>query len=94
MARVSTAGKKRVQFRIKTEAGRKIFLAGTFNGWDPEKNPLKEKGKTGVYSITLMLPKGRYEYKFVVDGLWSVDPECPEWNPNGHGSLNSVVTVA
>ena len=94
MARVSTAGKKQVKFQIKTESGKKVFLAGTFSGWDPKKNPLKEKGKTGVYSITLTLPKGRYEYKFVVDGIWCVDPECPEWSPNDHGSLNSVLTVA
>jgi 1,4-alpha-glucan branching enzyme len=94
MARVSTAGKKRVKFQIKAESGKKVMLAGTFNNWNPEESKLKEKGKTGVYSLELSLPKGRYEYKFVIDDVWCVDPECPEWVPNNYGSLNSVLTVA
>lgn len=94
MARVSTAGKKKVTLQIKAESGKKVFVAGTFNTWNPEESKLKEKGKTGVYSILLSLPKGRYEYKFVIDGVWCVDPECPEWVPNNFGSLNSVLTVA
>jgi len=88
-----TTKSKKVTFRLKTESGRKVFVAGTFNNWDAEKNPMKEKRGTGLYSATISLPKGRYEYKFVVDGIWMVDPECPEWVANSFGSLNSVLNV-
>jgi len=27
------------------------------------------------------------------DGIWCIDPECPDWVPNAHGTLNSVITV-
>jgi 1,4-alpha-glucan branching enzyme len=85
--------KKRVKLQLKAEPGKTVCVAGTFNNWDAKKNPLKESGKTGMYSATLSLAKGRYEYKFIVNDVWCVDPECPEWVPNNHGSLNSVLTV-
>ena len=93
MARASAASKKRVKFQIKAETGKVVSVAGTFNNWNPEESRLKEKGKTGVYTAALSLSKGRYEYKFIIDGAWCVDPECPEWVPNNYGSLNSVITV-
>ncbi|MBN1671970.1 MAG: isoamylase early set domain-containing protein [Kiritimatiellae bacterium] len=88
----AAGGKKRVQFQIKADAGSEVYVAGTFNGWNPKKNKLKS-GKGGTYATSLMLPAGRHEYKFIIDGTWCVDPECPEWAPNGLGSLNSVITV-
>ena len=88
----SLAGKKRVRFQIEAEKGSEVFVAGSFNDWNPRKNKLTYKG--GVYSCTTLLSKGRHEYKYVVNGVWCVDPSCSEWTPNGMGSLNSVVVVA
>ncbi|MEI6970992.1 MAG: glycogen-binding domain-containing protein [bacterium] len=85
------AGKKRIKFAIKAQPGSEVYVTGTFNGWNPKKNKLALKA--GLYSGTILLPKGRHEYKFVVDGIWCVDPECQEWVPNGMGSLNSVIVV-
>lgn len=87
----ATSGAKRVKFEFEAEPGSEVCIAGTFNNWDAKKNKLQEKG--GQYSAMLMLPKGRYEYKFVVNGVWCVDPKCPEWAPNNFGSLNSVITI-
>jgi 1,4-alpha-glucan branching enzyme len=84
--------KKRVEFRLQTESGTNIFVAGTFNNWSPTKMKQKDKG-AGFYSITLNLPVGRHEYKFVVDDVWQVDPENPETVQNAFGSLNSIITV-
>lgn len=91
MARSSLAGRKRVRFELNAEPGSKVFVAGSFNGWDARKNRLTHKN--GAYSTTILIPKGRHEYKFVVDGVWCVDPECSEWAPNSYGSLNSVVSI-
>ncbi|MBU0717027.1 MAG: glycogen-binding domain-containing protein [Planctomycetes bacterium] len=91
---VTTAAKsrKRVTFRFRGEPGGDVFVAGTFNQWDPTTHKLA--WKNGAYTVSLSLQKGKHEYKFVVNGMWCVDPECPDWAPNGHGSLNSVITVA
>jgi 1,4-alpha-glucan branching enzyme len=87
----SCKGKKRIVFEFRAEPSARVFVAGSFNGWDPEKHPLKFRD--GLHRAALMLPRGRHEYKFVVDGVWCVDPDCNEWTPNNVGSLNSVVTV-
>jgi 1,4-alpha-glucan branching enzyme len=92
MSPSSLAGKKRVTFKIETDPGSEVYICGSFNDWNPKKNKLRLKD--GVYSTSILLPKGKYEYKFVIDGTWCVDPECTEWVQNSMGSLNSVVSVS
>lgn len=90
----STRDKKRkVQFRLAAPAGSVVFVAGTFNGWDLRANPLKESAQGGSFSATVPLLPGRYEYKFVVNGDWRVDPNGAEMVSNGLGSKNSVITI-
>lgn len=84
--------RKRVKFAIKAAPKSKVSIAGSFNNWDPSNSELKYKD--GVFQKSMLLDKGRYEYKFVVNGIWTVDPNCADWVPNGHGSLNSVIEVA
>jgi 1,4-alpha-glucan branching enzyme len=88
------SGVKSVDFRLRAEPGSSVFVAGTFNDWSPADKPLKCASESGMYLTSLYLPKGRYEYKFVVNGEWCVDAECPGWAPNSLGSLNSVLEVA
>ena len=33
------------------------------------------------------------EYKFAVNGVWLIEPKCPEWATSGFGFLNNVVHV-
>ena len=91
MATASTKGKRRITFEFRADAGADVSVAGTFNDWDPTKKKLTGKG--GIYKAVMMLPPGRYEYKFMINGKWCVDPECPEWVTNGVGSLNSVLVI-
>jgi len=46
-----------------------------------------------LWEKRLLLPPGRYEYKFVVDGVWMHNPDAGENVRNAFGSLNSVVEV-
>jgi chromosome partitioning protein len=82
---------KRVTFRLEAEQGSDVRLAGSFNDWDAEALPLTRRNGSGLYSATLLLPAGRHEYKFIVNGEWRVDPQCPDTAPNAHGSRNSVI---
>lgn len=83
----------RVTFRVRAEVGSKVSLAGSFNDWDPAAKPMVDKNGTGEFACTLTLPKGRYEYKFVINGTWCADPECTDWVQNDMGTLNSVKVV-
>jgi 1,4-alpha-glucan branching enzyme len=90
-AKRMSSAKKRVKFAIEAKDASAVYVAGTFNGWDAGKNRLRMKD--GIFSTTLLVSQGRHEYKFIVDDVWLLDPECQEWTPNDKGSLNSVRTV-
>jgi len=70
-----------------------VHIAGDFNGWQPEKNPLEKVAGSGVWQTKIKLPRGKYRYRLVVDGQWQQDPynEITELNP--FGQLNSVLEV-
>ena len=70
---------------------RKVYLAGTFNGWNAEATPMKKEGAEFV--IDLFLPVGEYQYKFVADGQWITDEMAVRFQPDGYGGQNSVVVV-
>lgn len=69
-----------------------VCVAGSFNDWQPQATPLVPLGD-GRWGKELTLPEGRYEYRFVVDGVWMTDPAAKENLPNPFGSLNSVLTI-
>ncbi len=88
-----TAGRRRVVFEFRGAPGSAVFLAGSFNGWDPTAKPMTEKAADGRFIATCMLPPGTYEYKFVVNGEWTVDPANPNFVVNPLGTLNSIIEV-
>ncbi|NLE66967.1 MAG: hypothetical protein GX608_06040 [Lentisphaerae bacterium] len=83
----------RKTFLLTAAPGSEVYIAGTMNKWNPKQHKMKDTRNNGKYTITLMLPKGLYEYKFVVNGNWQVDPDCQNWVRNPMGTLNSIVNV-
>ena len=53
----------------------------------------KDKNNDGIYRGIVTLAPGRYEYKFVVDGIWSMDAGNPDFAANDFGTLNSLLVV-
>ncbi|MFO7653503.1 MAG: alpha-amylase family glycosyl hydrolase [Candidatus Krumholzibacteriia bacterium] len=70
-----------------------VFLAGTFNDWNPGHTRMSDPDRDGTYTATLLLSPGTYQYKFVVDGQWHPDPNNPAGADDGFGGQNSVLTV-
>lgn len=93
MAKSQRKGRKKVELEFESTPGRLVTVAGTFNDWDPDKKILKEVDEQGHYQATLMLPKGRHEYKFLIDGNWCTDPKNPHCVPNDQGSYNNVLVI-
>ena len=83
---------KRVDFEYFASEAQKVHLAGSFNGWNPAAAPLK-KERDGKWKISLPLPPGRYEYRYLVDNEWQNDQRPVECVPNAFGSWNCVVEV-
>ena len=82
----------RVTFRLKAPKASQVMLAGDFNQWDCRLNPLI-KGSDGFWKTTLVLSPGRYEFKFVVDGIWRETRENEIAAPNRYGTLNNLLVV-
>ena len=82
-----------VTFTVHAERGKEVYLAGEFNAWDPTAKKMAYKARSGIYSATVKLAPGTYQYKFVIDGAWCADPENCESVPNDQGTFNSVITV-
>jgi 1,4-alpha-glucan branching enzyme len=84
--------RRRVTFSLVTHEAKDVRLTGTFNNWDINKHPMKTK-KDGVWTKTVMIPPGIYEYKFLVDDEWRHDYTNDHVTYNEHGTLNSLIVV-
>lgn len=92
--KAEACGKKRVVLTVKAEPGSTVFIAGSFNDWDATDKKLVDKRGDGIFTATITLAPGIYEYKFVINGIWTLDPDPDrDWTQNGLGTLNSVLRV-
>ena len=85
--------RRRITFACNAQSGSSVFVAGSCNDWSEDGKLLKESKQAGLFKGVLLLAPGRYEYKLLVNDIWSVDPNCPDWVSNDIGSLNSVLIV-
>ncbi|XP_009610612.1 protein PTST homolog 2, chloroplastic [Nicotiana tomentosiformis] len=67
-----------------------VLLTGSFDGWTTQRK--MDKSHTGIFSVSLKLYPGRYEIKFIVDGIWKVDPLRPVVHNNGYENNLLIVT--
>lgn len=91
--RATGKSEKKVHFELAAPSGSEVFVAGTFNDWNPTQYQLHDNPNEGLFAASIPLPRGRHEYKFIVNGRWCSDPKCSDSVPNPCGSLNSVIEV-
>lgn len=84
---------KGVEFTIHADKGKAVYVAGEFNAWNPTAKKMAYKARRGVYTATVKLAPGTYQYKFVIDGTWCADPENANAVANDQGTFNSVIVV-
>lgn len=90
----SAPSRKRVVLTVKAPVGSTVYVAGSFNEWSATDKKLEDKQGDGIFTATLTLAPGIYEYKFVINGIWTLDPDPDrDWTQNGLGTLNSVLRV-
>jgi 1,4-alpha-glucan branching enzyme len=87
------------RFACHAPEAKAVFLTGTFNDWKTDATPMTKNGQ-GNWSVTLDLPQGIHEFKFVVDGIWCCEPGREEGLdggtgrvPNPFGTMNRVIEV-
>ena len=81
------------QFFYYQKGLQSISVVGGFNDWDADSTSMTEVSP-GVWSVSMHLRPGVYEYQFILNGKQRVtDPTMPQTS-NDFGSPNSVVTVS
>lgn len=76
------------EFRIHRPEARSVFLAGTFNNWNPDHHPAV-KDEKGIWRVRLALPPGEYLYRFIVDGKWEMDIQNPRVRVDGRSGFKA-----
>jgi len=85
-----------VQFslRISDSKAHTVAIAGDFNQWNSQSNCLEDPDGDGIWTATLKLPPGRYEYMFVLDGEeWVPDPNANKFVKDGFGNMNAILEI-
>jgi hypothetical protein len=85
-----------VQFSLKISDGKAhtVAITGDFNGWNTHANLLEDPEGDGIWTGTLKLEPGRYEYMFVLDGeKWFPDPNALRYVKDGFGNKNAILEI-
>jgi hypothetical protein len=69
------------------DGGNTVFLTGSFCNWGQQ---LLMNLNNNKFETFLDLPKGIYEYKFIVDGKWRFSKHFPTCN-DGKGNINNII---
>jgi chromosome partitioning protein len=87
------AREKEVVFRLEAPAHAAVQIAGDFNDWTPESLQFTQTHGTQVWHKTMRLKQGSYEYKYLVDGRWLIDPHNSRAVHDPYGGMNSLLSV-
>ena len=85
--------KKKETFLFKAPAAESVQLVGSFSQWQERPIPM-EKDVDGLWRATIEMEPGEYPYRYLVDGQWQDDAECPVHLPNPSGTRDAVRQVS
>lgn len=77
-----------------------VHVAGSFQGWSPGTTQLTDPDGDGIYSVTVNVTPGDYQYKYINGNNWGPN-ECNNstdcaacGSDDGNGGFNRSFTVA
>ncbi|AFG38111.1 glycogen-binding domain-containing protein [Spirochaeta africana] len=78
-----------------------VVLAGSFTGWAPDDLNWAMDWNGEYFELTVDLPAGNHQYKYVIDGEWTeptaileyVDPIPTDATDDGFGGENAVLEL-
>ena len=86
--------KEGVLFSYYNPSARDVRIVGDFSDWEPLENSMVQEQGKHIWTGKIPLEAGTYQYKFIVDGEWKVDPENPEVVTTSMGARNSALKVS
>ncbi len=83
----------KVTFRFFAPQAAQVNVLGTFNHWDIVSGAMTRR-EDGSWEKTVDVPlEGSYDYKFLVDGEWVLDPLNPDYGKDHKDRYNSRFMV-
>ena len=77
--------------KFKNKKPKSVMISGSFDSWK-KKNSLIYDLSKDIWIITLYLKKGKYHYKYIIDGNWQINQnEKSEKGENG--IINNYVII-
>ena len=85
---------KNIQNYIFTwdEGGNSVQLIGSFSNWVKFYDMEKDE-KDQIFKFSLPLENGKYQYKFIVDGIWKYSKN-QNTEDDGKGNINNILDLA
>jgi hypothetical protein len=81
-------------FELYAPRAKRVEVVGTFSDWMPGEVVLSGPNAIGYWRRHVMLPPGRYEYLYTVDGEKRIlDKRAELQRPDGFGRRNSVLVI-
>ena len=79
------------RYKIFLRMPKEVYICGEFDNWK-EKHPLKYYDNIGMWSCDLRIKKGKYLYKYIVDGNWEINQN--DFSISGNdGIINNIIYV-
>ena len=85
---------KNVTFSYKFNNNRRpksVFVCGSFDNWK-DKHILKYDNKEKKWICKMKIKKGKYFYKYIIDGNWEINPDENQVRGND-GIVNNLIEV-
>ena len=70
-------------------AERGVQVAGSWDQWKPRDLDLVGDD---TWMLSLSIPPGTFQYKYIIDGVWMHDPS-KKWLQDPEGNINNVIKV-
>jgi 1,4-alpha-glucan branching enzyme len=84
----------KVRFTLRAPKASSVVVVGDFNGWSKSSTPLTDEDGDGIWTVSVPLEPGIYQYNFLVDGKeWRSDPAADGRRRDGFGGYNSVLRI-
>ena len=73
------------------EGGNNVKLIGSFSNWVKYYEMEKDE-KDQIFKFSLPLENGKYQYKFIVDGVWKCSKK-QNTEDDGEGNINNILDL-
>lgn len=83
-----------VVFTLEMPEASNVELIGSFNQWTANGYQMRWDQTRGLWTLSVPLEGGRYEYAYLVDGQYVVpDPKALMQQEDGFGNKNSIIII-